>query len=180
MGKKGIKRIACIICVFLMVSILSGCVSVNITKPMLKVIVTKHYGMTIFGNTKYYIVYENGTVKKTDKFERADVECYGFIPKDSMKDSTALYRIDMDTSYGQKLNDIANDILELTDDPNLFIDAVKGLCVFGDRYFFDASYNNGRSSLQKLFEYFPGDDTIKEVASFKGGNIAHVELYKPE
>ena len=152
---------------------------------MLKVIVTKHYGMTIFGNTWYYIVYENGTVKKTKEFEPARVEGYDFDKNDYEElledDSQVLYDMDTNTPRGQELEEYAKDILRLTSEPQLKIVSVSRLYVFGERYIFKASYEHSKDDTYgKLFEYFPREKAIKEVASFKRGSIFHVELYEPE
>ena len=126
------------------------------------------------GQVKYYIVYENGAVKKTSEFVPADVISYGFFPRDKMENSIALHLIDVTTPEGEKLNKIANNILLLTEEPKLKIIAVTALFVLGGRYFFNVLCDKAINGY-KLFEYIPAENSIKEIASLNH-TIDHVEM----
>ena len=172
MKNKIIKLLAWICMVFSFLAI-SGC---NSPKPLLKITTSTSVGVTIFSYTKYYIVYENGKVKKTDEFSRHHGETYAFSSDDYDETSAVLHSIDLNTPEGANLNRIANNILLLAKDPKLKIVAVGTLFVFGERYFFDVSWDENKRT-SKLFEYNTSDNTIKEFASFSSGTIDHVELY---
>ena len=177
MKAKTVKLLAWI-CIGIFLVAMTSCGSIKRPKPMLKITTTSQAGF-LPGPTRYYIVYDNGAVKKTDKFVSAKVEHYLYSsvnggPKE-------LYGIDIATQKGEELKQIANNILLLTEEPKLKIVAVGGLFVLGERYFFDISCSiNESKSISKLFEYSAEDNSIQEVASLNKGSINHVELYEPQ
>lgn len=130
--------------------------------------------------TNYYIVYENGAVKKTSEFNPSDVITYYFIDNDYGALTKKLFGLDINTPQGEELKKIANNILLLMDETKLKVISINELFILDDRYFFDVLTDNGKKNISKLFEYIPADNSIKEIVSFRSGAINHVELYVPE
>ena len=178
MKVKTVKLLAWM-CIGIFLVAMTICIGIKLPKPMLKITVDKGTIGFLPAGTNYYIVYDNGAVKKTKNFIPAKVEDYNFFPKQSIEDSVVLHGIDINTPEGEYLNEIAKNILFLTDEPKLNIVSVAWLFVLGERYFFEALYDENMR-ISKLFEYNVDDNSIQEVASVKRGSINHVELYEPQ
>jgi len=171
MKNKIIKLLAWI-CIGLSFGVITACDNTKGSEPMLKITTSTAVGF-YFSNTHYHIVYDNGAVKKTEKFVPAKVKCYAFNPAGNYEDSTLLHLYD---EY-EGLNEIANNILLLMDETKFEKVAIGRLYILGGRYFFDALCYNGKKNIDKLMEYISTDNSIKEIASFNSGSITHVELY---
>jgi len=176
MRNKFIKLLAWV-CLGISFVVITGCNASIGSKPMLKITTSTANRMNLNPKTTYYIVYENGAVKKTDEFVLADVGRYNFIPRKHDGDSKVLNGLDANTPEGESLKKTANEILLLTDEPKLNIVSVGWLFVLDDRYFFEALYDEDKR-ISKLFEYNSSENSIKEIASINKGSINHVELYR--
>ena len=179
--KNIISKLLLWVCIGLVLCSVTACDATNGSKPMLKIITSTSVGVTIFSKTDYFIVYENGAVKKTSEFAPAKVISYNFVPNSEGETlEVLLQKIDIDTPEGKELNNIANNIVLLMDGTKIKVISINELFFLGDRYFFDVLCDNGKAPISnKLFEYFPTDNSIKEIVSFNSKGIKHVEFYKP-
>lgn len=174
--KKNIIIVLALLCIGLSFAAITSYYNTKSSEPMLKITTSTQVGF-YFSNTNYYIIYENGIVKKTDKFVPTDVINYYFIDKDYGAAAKELYDLDINTPQGEELKEIANNILLLMDKTKLKIISVSELYILGDRYFFDVLSSKGKkASSNKLFEYIPADNSVKEIADFNSKSITHVEL----
>lgn len=156
---------------------ITGCDSTKNSKPMLKIIASISWGMFPGSTDYYYIVYENGTAKKTSKFVPSEKGSYNYSTNDIDKNSDVLNIIDNNTPQAKELNKIAKDILLFKNDPKLEIVSVDWLYALTNRYFFEALCNKDKR-ISTLFEYNPADNSARKIVSFNGKSINHVELYK--
>jgi len=176
MRSKFIKLLVCVCLGVLGVSMVSCTTSIG-SEPMLKITTSTAVG-NYFSNTNYYVVYENGATKKTDEFVPADVHCYDFVENDYNEASEVLSGLDITMPEDEKLNEIGNNILLLMGETNLKVISVNRLFVLGEHYYFTVLSDNGKKPISsKLFKYNDTDNTIKEMASFNGKGINHVEIY---
>lgn len=167
------------ICIALTLIFMTGCDNIKGSKPMLKLTVNKGtFAYYLPAGTDYYIVYENGVVKKTKEFQFSISESkgYSFIPHDVDNNSKILYDLDTSTSEGKKIYEIAKNIAGLESKKKMKIISEQSLVILDSRYFFIA-FTHNIFTQSTLFEYFPANSTAKKIVSFND-RINHVELYK--
>ena len=176
MRNKFIKLLAWV-CLGISFVVITGCSTSIGSEPMLKITTSTANRMNLNPKTTYYIVYENGAVKKTDKFVPADVEQYLYSSVNGGPEE--LYGVDLTTPKGEELKQIANNILLLMDETKLEGVAVSSLFILDERYFFKVGCDISKNKrVSKLFEYISVDNSVKEIVSFNSGSIDHVELYR--
>ena len=163
--------------IFILTCIVScfGCNEKNESKPILRVITGTQVGLTIFSKNQYYIVYDNGKTKKTSEFTPTEVKHYAFQTSEEQT-TPYLYHIDIDSKEGIKLNNIAKDIVEAINNNEIITSPGKLFLIDGS-YFFTAFIKKGEQYKVALLEYINDDNTIIEIATFKG-DISHVEPYQ--
>jgi len=177
MRNKFIKLLAWV-CLGISFVVITGCSTSIGSEPMLKITTSTANRMNLNPKTTYYIVYENGAVKKTDEFVLADVINYYFSRNDYGEVAKKLYDLDINTPEGEELKQIANNILLLMDETKFENISANELFIFGEKYFFTAIYRTDNKYRCKVFEYISADNSVKEIASFNKGSIDHVELYR--
>lgn len=152
-----------------------GCEKKAEAQPILKVITSSQIGVTIFSYKRYYDIYDNGKKKKIPEFSPTEVERYAF--QTSTEESVPyLYHIDLNSVTGIEINNIAKSIVSLTDE-NEKITSQGKLFLIDGRYYFTASVDKGKGFKVTLLEYLIQDNSIEEIATFKG-DITHVEAYQ--
>ena len=176
------RIIASIVCFLIGVSLLVvGCNTKHETVPLLRVITVTSNRLNLKGKNNYYIVYENGNVKKTSAFSPSDVTTFYFKGRNDDKNSAILHDLDMDIPQDRAVNDIAQNIVDLVNEEDLELISVNEIFVLDERYFFDILYDAGRSDADcKLFEYIPLENSIKEIVNFRSRSIEHIELYEAQ
>ena len=102
--KTAIVKLFAWICAGLSLFAMTGCDSTRGSEPMFKIRTSTPIIQYLKGKENYYIVYENGAVKKTDKFDPAKVESYGYSSIND--DPYELYGIDVTAPEGENLNKI--------------------------------------------------------------------------
>ena len=147
MKNKIIKLLAWI-CIGLSFGVITACDNTEGSKPILKIITSTAVGF-YFSNTHYYVVYDNGAVKKTEKFDPADVINYYFLNNDYGAVAKNRYNLDINTPEGEEIREIANNILLLIDETKLKDVSVSILYILNDQYFFIASCYNGKKAVIK-------------------------------
>ena len=176
--KNKINKLFALICIGLTLFAVSGCDNTKGSKPMLKITTSTAVG-NYFSKTNYFIVYENGAVKKTEEFTPSSVINYYFISNDYGSVAKRLYNLDINSQEGQELKMIADNIVLLMDETKLKVISINELFFLEGRYFFDVLCDNGKGPISsKLFEYFPDDNSIRGIVSFNSKGIKHVELYE--
>ncbi len=169
------KRLLSCLCILFCVFTCVGCEKESKAQPILKVITSSQVGVTIFSNKHYYIVYDNGKKKKTSEFTPTEVKHYAFQTSEEQT-TPYLYHIDIDSKEGIKLNNIAKDIVEAINNNEIITSPGKLFLIDGS-YFFTAFIKKGEQYKVALLEYINDDNTIIEIATFKG-DISHVESYQ--
>ena len=175
MRNKFIKLLAWV-CIGISFIAMTSCNGAIGSEPMLKITTSTENRMNLNPKTTYYIVYENGAVKKTDEFVLADVNSYSSVSRNPAESPSILNDFDVNTSEGAELYEIASNTLILMNETKLKNISVYRLFVHGERYFFVGDCDN---KSDYLFEYIIADNSIKEIASVNKGSINHVELYRP-
>jgi len=171
-----IKILVCVCVGFLGMGMTSCDTSID-SEPMLKITTSTSFGMFPATKTNYYIIYENGVVRKTTEFVPSNIIYYFFNSNGNYEDSTLLH-INDDDPLREKLNNIANNIRILMDESKFENISIGRLYVLSERYFFNIGYNDGEKRVSKLFEYISADSSAKEIAILTGkGNLDHAELY---
>jgi len=148
-------------CVVLFIFVMASC---NNSKPVLKFTALTPTIPHFPSKTDYYIAYDNGKVKKTSEFVEAKVTCYYFNNVSSLDDPNVL-SIDDDNPNREKFIEIAHNILRFAGQ------TARTLYVLDGRYFY--------TTTSKVFEYFPIDNSVKEIVSFDK-TINHIELYESQ
>ena len=166
-------------CILLVIFSCAGCKKREEPKPILKVITSSQVGTTIFSNKHYYIVYDNGKKKNTSEFPKSEVVAYAFDPDAEEKNKPYLHSIDISTENGNMLNEIAMNIVYLTEkSKNNSVFSPGELYVIDNKYYFYALIDKfGDSSDNGLFEYIVDDNSFKRIAVFNN-SITHVEAYQ--
>ena len=118
---------------------------------------------------------DNGKTKKTSEFTPTEVKHYAFQTSEEQT-TPYLYHIDIDSKEGIKLNNIAKDIVEAINNNEIITSPGKLFLIDGS-YFFTAFIKKGEQYKVALLEYINDDNTIIEIATFKG-DISHVEPYQ--
>jgi len=179
--KNKIIKLLTMVCIGLYLLAVTSCDTSIGSEPFLKITVDKGTVAFLPAGTNYYIVYENGVIKKTDKFEPFNVICYDFLKNEYDEVSKVLYGTDINTQEGEELNKIANNILLLMGETKLKIISVNRLFVLGEQYYFTLLSDNGKNAnSSKLFEYNCANHSVEEILSLDSGDINHVELYQPQ
>lgn len=168
------KKILSFALTLLIIVCFTGCSKSNEAEPILKVVTSTQVGFFL-GNKSYYVVYDNGSAKKTKKFDFSTsvVEVYGFNPNGEDKSSLLLDITDVTTEKGRELNKIAHNILEYSNDKKF---SPKKLYRIEQKYYFTAFSEKARKKNEIIYVYNDLENSAKELASFDN-DIISVQPY---
>ncbi len=151
-----------------------GCGQKREPLPILKVRTSYQSGYLPLLNKQFYIVYDNGKTKRISEFESSDTTVYYFVLTDY--DLKRLSGIDVNTDEGKRLNRIAESIISLTAEDDT-LSSPEAMYLISDKIYFSITAFKESGNLSAVFEYIESDNSICEIAAFKG-SIEYMEAYQ--